>query len=243
MNAANDVTVNLITAIRFFCHVQLRIPLPRGAVWSHTGCGNSANTTHWTNVGLMLDRRQRRWANINPTLVQWFVIAGTFTKRSLCPTAHYFLSGKRAIGNFQLLFLIIWRGWYSNHVKSIDVEWCFFSSFFNIFEARHGHIKDRTTKISLNEKLFKKWAKHCFLSNEILPKLDIPIFSKTPTTFNSSTRILWSLQITGLLDVGCRLTVSSQRAKDICVHWCNGGPASKVLYRCFELAGLWCCYI
>ena len=35
-----------------------------------------ANTRRWTNVGLMLGQRRRRWANINPTLVQRLVFAG-----------------------------------------------------------------------------------------------------------------------------------------------------------------------
>ena len=43
---------------------------------SCVACPFSANTRHWTNVGLMLGQRRRRWANIKPTLVQWVVFAG-----------------------------------------------------------------------------------------------------------------------------------------------------------------------
>ena len=35
-----------------------------------------ANTRRWTNVGLMLAHRLRRWANIKPTLIQRLVFAG-----------------------------------------------------------------------------------------------------------------------------------------------------------------------
>ena len=34
-------------------------------------------TRHWTNVGLVLGQRRRRWANTNSTLVQLFVFVGT----------------------------------------------------------------------------------------------------------------------------------------------------------------------
>ena len=36
-----------------------------------------ANTTLLTNAGLMLGQRRRRWANINPALVQRLVFTGT----------------------------------------------------------------------------------------------------------------------------------------------------------------------
>ena len=36
-----------------------------------------ANTKHWTNVGSMLTHRLRRWSNIDPTLYQCLVFAGT----------------------------------------------------------------------------------------------------------------------------------------------------------------------
>ena len=45
-----------------------------------------ANTRHWTNVGLMLARRLRRRANINPTLVQCLVFAGISVRCSLWAT-------------------------------------------------------------------------------------------------------------------------------------------------------------
>ena len=35
-----------------------------------------AGTRRWTNVGLLLGQRRRRWANIKPTLVQGPVPAG-----------------------------------------------------------------------------------------------------------------------------------------------------------------------
>ena len=35
-----------------------------------------ANPTHWSNVGLLLGRRRRRWPNNKPTLFQCFVFAG-----------------------------------------------------------------------------------------------------------------------------------------------------------------------
>ena len=34
------------------------------------------HTKHWTNVGLMLAQRLRRWPNIKPTLVYWLMFAG-----------------------------------------------------------------------------------------------------------------------------------------------------------------------
>ena len=37
-----------------------------------------ANTRRWTNAGLLLGQRLRRWPNINPTLVQRLVFAGFF---------------------------------------------------------------------------------------------------------------------------------------------------------------------
>ena len=37
-----------------------------------------ANTRHWTNAGLMLAQRRRRWDNISPALVQCLVFAGMF---------------------------------------------------------------------------------------------------------------------------------------------------------------------
>ena len=40
-----------------------------------------ANTRRWTNVGLMLGQRRRRWANIKPTLVQRLVLAGEYKKK------------------------------------------------------------------------------------------------------------------------------------------------------------------
>ena len=36
-----------------------------------------ASTRHWTNAGLMLGQRHRRWANSSPALVQCLVFAGT----------------------------------------------------------------------------------------------------------------------------------------------------------------------
>ena len=39
-------------------------------------CRIPASTRHWTTVGLMLSRRRRQWANINPALVQCLVFAG-----------------------------------------------------------------------------------------------------------------------------------------------------------------------
>ena len=38
--------------------------------------GYPENTRHWSNAGLMLGRRRRRWANMNPTLVQCLAFAG-----------------------------------------------------------------------------------------------------------------------------------------------------------------------
>ena len=36
-----------------------------------------AGTRDWTDVGLMLDQRLRRWANIKPALVQPIALAGS----------------------------------------------------------------------------------------------------------------------------------------------------------------------
>ena len=35
-----------------------------------------ANATPWTNAGLMVVQRRRRWTNIKPALVQGAVLAG-----------------------------------------------------------------------------------------------------------------------------------------------------------------------
>ena len=43
----------------------------------HTAlCGFPANTTRWSNVGLMLAQRRRRWASISPALDQRVLLAG-----------------------------------------------------------------------------------------------------------------------------------------------------------------------
>ena len=39
-------------------------------------CGSARQTLHWTNAGLMLGQRLRRWPNIKPTLVQCIVFIG-----------------------------------------------------------------------------------------------------------------------------------------------------------------------
>ena len=43
---------------------------------AHTRNTIPANTRRWPSVGLMLDQRRRRWANINPALGQRPVFAG-----------------------------------------------------------------------------------------------------------------------------------------------------------------------
>ena len=42
-----------------------------------------ANTRRWTNVGLMLDQRRRRWPNNKPTLFQRLVVIGPHCMISL----------------------------------------------------------------------------------------------------------------------------------------------------------------
>ena len=53
----------------------------KSAIWADTDIRLiPANTTHWSNVGLMLGQRRRRWANIKPTLFQSVVFAGIVHK-------------------------------------------------------------------------------------------------------------------------------------------------------------------
>ena len=49
-------------------------------LWCHQTCSMSPHsqpTKQETNVGLMLGQRRRRWVNINPTLVQCLMFAGS----------------------------------------------------------------------------------------------------------------------------------------------------------------------
>ena len=47
---------------------------PVAHCWTKVGTFQ-ANTRQWTNVGSMLAHRLRRWANIDPTLVEYLVFA------------------------------------------------------------------------------------------------------------------------------------------------------------------------
>ena len=73
------------------------------------------NTRHWTNVGLMVAYRLRRWPNINPTLLQYLV----FTEErhwSLLAPPHAGHGGasirliERHILTEQLIFWTFWTG-------------------------------------------------------------------------------------------------------------------------------------
>ena len=52
-----------------------------------------ANTRRWTNAGLMLGQRRRRWANINPAMVQRlgiaFIMLQTFSSLRPTTTKHW----------------------------------------------------------------------------------------------------------------------------------------------------------
>ena len=51
-----------------------KLKTPYGPCETHTGI--TANMRRWTNTGLMLAQRRRRWASINPELVQRLVFGG-----------------------------------------------------------------------------------------------------------------------------------------------------------------------
>ena len=61
----------------------------------HVGLPAEHHTRRWSNVRSMLGQRRRRWTNIDPTLDQWFVFAGTNLawKETLCH--RWFNDGQR----------------------------------------------------------------------------------------------------------------------------------------------------
>ena len=213
MNAANDVTVNLITAIRFFCHVPLRIPLPRGAVWSHTGCGNSANTAHWTNVGLMLDRRRRPAGRHQLNVGSIVRDCGNFHKTQPVPNRPLLSQRKTRDWKFPIIV---------SHMTRIIQQSCrkhrcrvvLFLIIFQHFEARHGHQISKIVqrKLVLMKSYYKNELNIVFWVMQFSP--NFPIILKTPTPFDSRTRILWFLQKTGM-GVVCVLRTAFPKRTDL----------------------------
>ena len=64
-----EVTMPIFGVLILYIHTWR----PVHVLYRHTSSRYPANTTHWTDVGSMLDRRRRRRANIKTTLVvQWW---------------------------------------------------------------------------------------------------------------------------------------------------------------------------
>ena len=56
--------------------VSLKLEGQSGVRTHDLRISNPVNTRHWSNVGLILDHRLRRWPNINPILLQCLVFTG-----------------------------------------------------------------------------------------------------------------------------------------------------------------------
>ena len=90
---------------------------------------NTANTRHWANVELMLGRRHRRRANINPTLAHRLVFAGKAAQCAWAMTYDIEFTG--------------WRTWWRPHWKKIfqSIWWrlqCDVSSLCKMCHSWHG---------------------------------------------------------------------------------------------------------
>ena len=69
----NDHRTNKSIPVRAFRNYASRDGGP------HPPSAIPADTRHWATVGSILDQRRRRWANIDPTVAQCFVLFGIST--------------------------------------------------------------------------------------------------------------------------------------------------------------------
>ena len=101
---------------------------PRQSVWINKGNNYHVpvNKRRWTNAGLMLGQRRRRWPNIKPTLVDVFCLLGW---HNLCDPLN-----PTAVIDMQEMVLVPHRWWLDiqKHISPTYVLHC-----FNMFNFWH----------------------------------------------------------------------------------------------------------
>ena len=120
-------------------------------VESMSGRDSPANTRRWTNVGLMLGQRRRRWANINTTLVQCLVFAGISHYQPVLvnttqQTRYWTRSIKAMLHSCWATFPTLNHNWLN--VWSISLVWCI------VFAHLHRDVSQRYTVCQLSAHFF-----------------------------------------------------------------------------------------
>ena len=112
-----------------------------------------ANTKHWTHVGLMLCRRRRRWANVNPTLVYFglkinlSVIESFIIKvGAICPSMLFFTAH---IPDYSRLHtdVILLQTW---HYRSSSSTYVILQTYQNLIGPLHTTFFITPTIYSIN---------------------------------------------------------------------------------------------